>query len=259
MNLRPMDVGEILDRTVKMLTERFKTYFSISALGALPLIAMAVLVVMAAVFAGPIPAFIIGFICFIPYLVVTMATTGAIIKTAEDHLMGRDSNIKDALRYGLKRSWPMFAGGLAMGLAMIVGTLFLIIPGVLIYVWFVFYPQTIIIEDKGIFSSLSRSKAIVKGSWWRTFGVLLLISILTGIISQIIQLPISYGLPLLIDDETLLTFVSLAFSLPLTLIITPLTLIASTLLYFDLRIREENLDLKVMVDNLSGQDYQQGC
>ncbi len=74
-------------------------------------------------------------------------------------------------------------------------TLFtLIIPLVivvgLIYVSIrlLFYAQAVVIDKKGVVSSLKHSWELTKGNWWNTFGFLILFSIILAIISFIFSL-----------------------------------------------------------------------
>ena len=58
-----------------------------------------------------------------------------------------------------------------------------------IYLWisWLFAVYVIIKENSGIVNSLSRSRELVRGRWWLTFGYFLLISIILWIISYIIN------------------------------------------------------------------------
>ncbi len=53
------------------------------------------------------------------------------------------------------------------------GALFLIVPGLVFLVWFIFCPYVVIFEKKKGFSALWRSKEIASGIGWEIFGVIL--------------------------------------------------------------------------------------
>jgi MFS family permease len=48
-----------------------------------------------------------------------------------------------------------------------------------LYVLFALAPPTVVIERRGIFSSLARARRLVRGKWWRTCGILLLTLLIT--------------------------------------------------------------------------------
>jgi hypothetical protein len=108
----------------------------------------------------------------------------------------------------------------------------------------------LVLEKQDIRTSMRRSRSLVKGSWWRVFGILALASILAGVLTGVIVLPFSYQ-----------TFGSILSGHPAEqyrftpLLLTGIgTLIAGTLvrpfvagvialLYLDRRMRTEALDL----------------
>jgi hypothetical protein len=64
----------------------------------------------------------------------------------------------------------------------------LIIPAIILFVWFNFTAYFVIIERKYYFKALSESKALIKGRWWKVFGrillpylIMMLLSIVTGL------------------------------------------------------------------------------
>ena len=124
-----------------------------------------------------------------------------------------------------------------------------IVPGVYLLVTFAVVIPVLMTEDQRGFKALGRSRALVGGYWWRTLGVLALGGILTAIISGALN-----GL--------LLAFISRGAS-PTTwiisnaatttisrLITTPFTAAFVTILYFDLRVRKEGFDLKLLANRL---------
>jgi hypothetical protein len=82
---------------------------------------------------------------------------------------------------------------LLMGL-MVVLCLLVLIP-VIAYIalkWY-FSLTAIAVDDLTIIESLRASWYLVEGYWWRTFGILLLLSILTQFAISIVTLPITFG------------------------------------------------------------------
>jgi hypothetical protein len=102
----------------------------------------------------------------------------------------------------------------------------------------------------GVFGALRRSAELVRGSWWRLFGILLLILLIAGIISQVISVP--FALPAFFldqppsDSQFLITLIISALGGIVAATITaPFTAAATALLYVDRRIRREGLDIEL--------------
>ena len=77
---------------------------------------------------------------------------------------------------------------------MVVLCLLALIP-VIVYIglkWY-FSLTAIAVDDLTVIESLRASWYLVEGYWWRTFGILLLLSILTQFAISIVSLPITFG------------------------------------------------------------------
>ena len=105
-------------------------------------------------------------------------------------------------------------------------------------------------EDIGPIRGMGRSWNLVSGSWWRTFGILLIVGIM--------YLIISYGLLILFGVIAALVatgdFEAAVVQVGSTLlgaVLSPIVYIAVTLLYFDLRVRKEGLDLDQLAQQTS--------
>ncbi len=112
----------------------------------------------------------------------------------------------------------------------------------------------LLLERLGIFASLARSWRLVRRSWWRVFGILLLAAIIAGIGSQVLALPGSQVAGLIIGGEAdpgpgrilLATVITSLLSGIASTIITPFTAAVNCLLYIDRRMRAEGLDIELL-------------
>jgi hypothetical protein len=143
--------------------------------------------------------------------------------------------------------------GAAIGL----GFLFLfggsIVFGVLyafVSVRILFTSQAVIAENKGPIEAIKRSWNLTQDYWWRTFGIFLLIGLLAALITFVpsaifgaifgaITLG-SGGPPNFVQQQLANSVISAITSV----LVTPFSLIAYTLMYYDLRIRKEGFDLE---------------
>ena len=64
-----------------------------------------------------------------------------------------------------------------------------VIPGIFLYTMWWLAAPALVLERGGVTAALSRSWALVKGAFWRVFLVLLLTTVLTSVIAQIVSVP----------------------------------------------------------------------
>jgi sterol desaturase/sphingolipid hydroxylase (fatty acid hydroxylase superfamily) len=123
---------------------------------------------------------------------------------------------------------------------MATAALFGIAPGVLIYVWFAFAGQIVVLEDIGYGRALGRSRQLVKRSWWRVFVILLLASF----IIELAQTACLIGAQAVAGSGS---FVTVAASTAITLLTAPILGLITALLYFDLRLRHDGSDIRAAI------------
>jgi hypothetical protein len=125
-----------------------------------------------------------------------------------------------------------------------------------VYVRILFTSQAVIAENKGPIEAIKRSWNLTKGYWWRTFGIFLLVALLvfliqlvpSSILSAIFIIPVARGgEPDLVQQQLANSVISAITSV----LVTPFSLVAYTLMYYDLRIRKEGFDLEHQVRALA--------
>lgn len=77
--------------------------------------------------------------------------------------------------------WVQLISGILIGLA----TLLLILPGIYLMISYLFVIHALLFQKKTGMDALMYSYNLVKGRWWRTFGIALVIGLLTFIASWI--------------------------------------------------------------------------
>ena len=116
----------------------------------------------------------------------------------------------------------------------------------------------LMLEKQGIVKSMSRSAKLVRGSWWRVFGIQLLAGIIANIVASIIVIPFTF-LAAALSGDGLTGFVNTGTgnlgwtfliisgigSVIGSMITFPITAGVTVLLYIDQRIRREALDLEL--------------
>jgi hypothetical protein len=113
----------------------------------------------------------------------------------------------------------------------------------------------LMLEKQGILKSMRRSAKLVRGSWWRVFGIQLLATIIANILASIIVIPFAV-LAAALSGDGFTGFLDSSADLGWTFLIVsgigsvigsmitfPITAGVTVLLYIDRRIRREALDL----------------
>ncbi|MFE6624659.1 glycerophosphoryl diester phosphodiesterase membrane domain-containing protein [Streptomyces sp. NPDC057740] len=130
---------------------------------------------------------------------------------------------------------------------------------VALWLWFRFSlaSPALMLEKQGITKSLSRSAKLVRGSWWRVFGIQLLATIIANVIAAIVVIPFTFlagavsgdGAASFLNGTTefgwTFLIISGVGSVIGSMITFPITAGVTVLLYIDQRIRREALDLEL--------------
>ncbi len=119
-----------------------------------------------------------------------------------------------------KLKWSgLFLTSLLAALIFIGLTLLLIIPGIIYYVYYAFFPQIVVLKNLNYKSALDYSKNLVKGRWWKVFGFMVMIMLLSLILGLIVSI-LTRRYPnlniLILLSTLLLDFYSLFVTLTLT-------------------------------------------
>lgn len=161
----------------------------------------------------------------------------------------------------------MFAGVapglalLALGLdaaaaaLMLVGLLAGLAGAVWLWIRFSLAAPALMLEKQGVITAMRRSAKLVRGSWWRVFGVQALATVLVLVMASIIQMPATL-VATLFSGETVLTDPAASTSWGFLITVGIGAAIASTitfpvragvtaLVYLDQRIRHEALDIEL--------------
>ena len=151
-------------------------------------------------------------------------------------------------------------GGAWIALAVIVGVfgaLALVALGAWVTTKTAVVPSLIVLERLSIRQSIRRSWSLTGGFFWRTLGVLLLISVIVNVVAQVVTTPLSllFSVVLsLIDPNAafeayipagVLYILTLLIALVLGAVTAVVQSAAVALIYIDLRMRKEGLDLEL--------------
>lgn len=146
----------------------------------------------------------------------------------------RDGRADLTLGATLGRAWPrvgtVVAVSIVAGIAIAIGFVLIIVPGLyLMTIWSVVVPA-VVLEKLGVFDSLGRSRALVKGYGWTVFGVIV-VTFLIDVAASIVLGIVLVGLP----DAPAHYFGNVIT----TTLVTPFVAATWTCMYFRLRELQE--------------------
>jgi hypothetical protein len=267
-DLRPMTLGEVLDRTFKLYTSEFWLFTGIMSLPFLVLFVFNVLVgvassaQVASMSAGAgstafSPAALVagiggGLLLLVLTFILTGAGQAATIFAVSDIYLGRAASIRSSFQQVRGHVAQALGAILLMGLVIGAGFILLIIPGIFLMCRCAVTVPASMLEDEGPGTALSRSMELTKGFAMQVFVVFLLAWALALGAAMVFQLPF-----------TLLAATPRPHVLPLgwlilqdaggfvaQVLVAPIQTIAFSLMYYNLRVRKEGFDLEHLMGSL---------
>lgn len=109
---------------------------------------------------------------------------GMVVELVSDVQDGRrEHSIGRLIRSVEPVFWPLVTVSILFGIAVGIGFVLLIIPGLIMLVmWAVVAPVTVL-ERPGVFAAFGRSRELVRGNGWNVFAVILLVFLAVAVVS----------------------------------------------------------------------------
>lgn len=239
-----LSVEETVSLTFKLYVDNFGIFFTpylifsiISALLSIPILSYVqnitkitgppevvlpkllnmLLTLMALVFVTAIISWIIGSI-----------VNGVLIKSASDIIEKGKTSLGDSFKFAASKLPSLLVASLIVGILTMLGLLLLIIPGIIVSLMFYLVVPVIIIEKKGAFESLTRSRELVSHRWLKTFALSLIIGLIIGALAFVVNLILApFG-----------TYSSLIGNI-ISSLIAPISPISSAFYYYSMLAKEE--------------------
>jgi hypothetical protein len=266
--LRPLDIGEILDVSVKIAWRNLGTLVRIVLFVVAPAQALIAIVDISAIpdyqpknefvptsqgvvqadqawtYAGAtLATAVIGFLAG---QFATGACFRAVAETYLGHVTGWRSSLAFAARKFHSILWIVILGGFLT----LVGALFCLVPGIYLAVAFAVALPVLMTEGQRGRKALGRSRALVRGRWWKTALALIVAGLLAGIVSAMVSGAVS-ALGFASGKEPVAVFfITAVAGTAGALVSTPFSAAYHTVLYFDLRVRKEAFDLRLLASRL---------
>ncbi len=246
----PQSIGGVLDSGFKLYRESLSQAYVLGAIAALVMAPVNLL--QPYVLRNGFNASLMG---TVGLGVLAMAIAAAVLYAAliariDAAARGAPISLGQSLSLGLRRMPAMLLSGILAAVVTFIGLCLVVIPGLIVIVWLLFAPFAVVIERRGPVESLSYSRAIVRGNWWRTAALLTII----GIVLMVVYLLFAVGISIaVISDPAAASagevpwYVTLILAPALSAVIAPLTYALMLAIFYDLRLRHEGGDLAARI------------
>lgn len=257
--LRPLSLGELLDRSFFLYRGHFMLFVGIIALPNLVLLAFqlaGVALQMQGGWLGLTVTILWTLATVVVSLGVMAASQGATVIAVSRVHLDRPVSISESFA-GIKgRILYLALIMIGYGIGVGVGFILLIVPGIILALMWALTIPVAVLEDKGLRDSVNRSAVLTKGHRGRVFLIYVLFVVLTIAVYMMWEIPIFAVIGLMLRNHNaasvplwtqiavpLCTFLSQC-------LVGPLLTIALSLLYYDERVRKEAFDLQHIMATL---------
>jgi hypothetical protein len=252
-----MALGEILDGAFTMIRRYPKATLGLSAIvatvSAILQFALALSVRNSAtrdVF-DPLPLFVL-FVSLLVNGLASLILTGMLTVVVGEAVLGRPIDLGQVWMRVSSRVGALLGAAILVGLTVGLGFIALVVPGIYLAIGLAFTTPALILEGQSVTAAMGRSRVLVKGDWWRVFGILFLAAIISSIVGGVISLPFiaasgganafRFGTePVHVSTGALA--VQTIGQIVTKTVTAPITAGVTVLLYIDRRMRREGLDV----------------
>jgi hypothetical protein len=269
LDLRPLSLGEILDRTFSLYRRHFVLFLGIAAVPNLLVLAYNLAQTMmtrlpvapAPVPAGPLQSrasgglFALGFggaiIALLIYWVVYLFAQGGTVYAVSELYLGRATSIRASLGRARGQILSLMGVTLLNLLAVMGAAILLFIPGIYVACRLITCVPAALLEDLGPRSSLERSFKLTKSFAGRSFVIFLLYFILLYAAIFLFMFPFLFMVGLTAKEPgAMRIWLALAQvgNVVAAILVGPFLTIATAVFYYDLRVRKEAFDLQFMMN-----------
>jgi hypothetical protein len=227
-------LGDVIVRSWTILSRHFLAFLGLVAvLEAIPLIGLPKLSPVLARPGGALGNLLVSMASTIVAVIFSALSQAVVVYATFQDLRGRDVDPMESFSRGLARVLPAIATSILEGLAIVIGLVLFVAPGLVALAAFSVSLPICVVERAGPLRSLSRSADLTRGYWWPILGVAVSILIVSAVAGLAIRaaLPVS-GLPVTIATWAWNVFV------------TAYSSVYAANLYHDLRAVKEGIGIQ---------------
>jgi hypothetical protein len=276
LDLRPLSIGEILDRTFSLYRRNFVMFVGITAIP--QLLSLAYQLTRVAFLTPRTPAapppgseflaaspvlsiagysgvILLAVVAFIVYFISYLFAQGGTVCAVSELYLGRTTTIGQSLSRVWGELWSLFWAILfyfvTIFFSFVLSFFLLFIPGIYMLCRLCVCIPAALLENLGPVDSLKRSFSLTKDNAGRAFLILLLYVVILYAAISLFAIPIGMGVRSAAKDPAMLRVWAALLqvgSFVAGVLVTPVLTIATSIFYFDLRVRKEAFDLQLMMN-----------
>ena len=258
--LRPLSVGEMLDAGFRLFRARFGTLVACVVVPVVPLTILGTIIIASTdpdafdvnATSTDSGAALAGFLIsiFLQSAGAALAVA-ACFKAISAAYLGERASFGDSLAYALRRFIPLMVAYVVIVIITIPGFILLIIPGIWLSVKLCMAFPAVIFERAGPFRSIGRSWKLTADNWWRVFGTLVVVFLIAMVVN--FALGAVLGIVAAGSDsisEVAFAVLNTVITLLTYMLTYPLWAAVMTVIYYDLRVRNEGFDLQLLAQGV---------
>lgn len=169
----------------------------------------------------------------VSFLVVAPLIAAAAIDVLRRLEAGERPHAGHSIQAALDVFAPVFLAVVLAAAAIAAGLAAFVVPGVFLAIRLYLVPQAVVVHGARGLDALRRSWELTRGSWWRTFAVVLLANLAVLLPGLLVLAPIQS-----LAESADRQWIALAGSIAAESLTAPFIALASTLLFFDLTARK---------------------
>jgi hypothetical protein len=255
--LRPMNTGELLDRTFFLYRRHFVLFVGIAVFPNFVtlMLQLAILNLKPSTVQDIMVSLVVFVVTLLISMLVTAASQAVTIVAVSDVQMGKAPSIAAAFA-GMKDCLAkIILVTVVVSIGIVFGLLFCIVPGILLALaWSLAVPAAVV-EKLGPLDAIPRSCALTKGSRGSIFVIMLLVGVITIIVTVCFAIPVLFaaGFSQMLNPKGLSTGMNalrVILNFLGSTLVTPISAIATSLIYYNQRTRKEGFDLQLMMSSM---------
>lgn len=249
----PRSIGQVLDSIFKLFRASFGALLPFAIVGGLVGLIPLGYLFLSGAFQAPQPTAppVIGLGYWVSVLVtmpVTFIVFGAAIARGEAVAQGRSMSAGAAVGVAAARVVTLIVAGICFMLAVALGIVLLVIPGLILMVSLYMFLPAIMLDDKGAIESLKFSHGLVWGNWWRTATIATIALVIVYVLFTIVGVAAGLLFMAVGVDAVTAFLVQVITMMVGGVILTPFFIAVYLEIYRDLKVRKLGSDLAARID-----------
>ncbi len=166
---------------------------------------------------------------------------GAVFRLVLDDYLGRHTSVQESFEFAADRLLSLLWIAILIAVLVGIGFVLLVLPGVYLLIAFSVAIPVLMAEGIKGLPALTRSRRLVGGRWWATFGRLFIAWLLLVVLSLVFA-ALNVASALSVSSVTVYLVVNAVVAGITAILTAPFTAAVATVIYIDLRVRKEGVD-----------------